>query len=94
MDALSIVSDLTGFGAAGLMGAMWLLERKLSRRREQQITDAHERILRDEQKLVCLTDVVGRNTAAIVRFIENQEHQYEILKHLIKNLEYSRPDRS
>ena len=41
MTVLSIVSDLASFGAAGLMGTMWLWERRLNRLREQQLTDAH-----------------------------------------------------
>ena len=87
---LSLISDLTSFGAAGLMGAMWLCERRLSRNREEQLSDAHQRIQRDEQKLSHLTDVVGRNTAAIVRFLEHQKEQSEILKQLREEMHHVR----
>ncbi len=90
MSILSLISDLTSFGAAGLMGALWLLERKLNRRREEQINAAHERILRDEQKLSCLTGVVDKNTAAIVRFVENQKEQSRIIKHLMEVMHHVR----
>ncbi|GAH27066.1 unnamed protein product, partial [marine sediment metagenome] len=70
MSVLSIMSDLASFGAAGLMGTMWLWERRLSRRREEQLSDAHQRILRDEQRLSELTHVVEKNTAAITGFTE------------------------
>lgn len=90
MSILSLLSDLTSFGAAGLMGALWLWERKLNRRREEQLDAAHERILRDEQKLSCLTDVVNKNTAAIVRFVEHQKEQSRILKHMMEVMHHVR----
>lgn len=87
---LSILTDLTSFGAAGLMGAMWLCERKLNRTREQQILEAHNRILRDEQRLHCLGDVVDKTTSAIVRFAAGQQQQNDILKSLLKELRHAR----
>ena len=62
MGLIGVISDLTNFGAAGLMGAMWLCERRLSRTREQQLVESHQQIKRDEQRLACLTDVVNKNT--------------------------------
>lgn len=90
MSVVSMVSDLTSFGAAGLMGAMWLAERRLSRAREQQIVEAHQRILRDEEKLVCLTEVIDRNTAALVRFVEHQKEQTRVLRELKEELHHVR----
>ena len=68
----SLISDLASFGAAGLMGAMWLWERRHSRTREDQLDHAHERILRDEQRLSKIIEVVEHNTAAMTRFTETQ----------------------
>ncbi|MCD4823579.1 MAG: hypothetical protein K8S55_03160 [Phycisphaerae bacterium] len=87
---LSIVSSLTSFGAAGLMGALWLCERKLNRDREQQLSQSHDRIGRDEQRLSCLTDVVDKNTSAIVRFIQHQKQQSELIKHILEELHHGR----
>jgi hypothetical protein len=66
------MADLAPFGSAGLMGAMWLWERKHSAARDQQLTEAHARISRDEQRLGSLTRVIEHNTAAIARFAEVQ----------------------
>ena len=88
MDILSVISDLASFGAAGLMGAMWLWERKLTRLREQQLTEAHDRILRDEQRLGKLTQVVEQNTAAIAHFTETQRQVVEAVKDLVKELNH------
>jgi len=88
MEVLSIVSDLTSFGAAGLMGAMWLCERKLNRDREQQLTDAHHRIGRDEERLAKLTEVIDRNTSAITSFVETQRDMAESIRNLIREIHH------
>ena len=81
-----IISDLTSFGIAGLMGAMWLWERRTNRLREEQLTEAHSRILRDEQRLSKLIEVVEHNTAAMIRFTEIQNFVREVLNDLRKEL--------
>ncbi|MFA6133394.1 MAG: hypothetical protein WC869_05180 [Phycisphaerae bacterium] len=81
------LTDLANFGAAGLMGAMWLWERKLNRTREQQLGDCHERILRDEQRLKMLTQVVEQNTAAVTRFAETQRQVADAVKDLTRQLQ-------
>ena len=90
MDALSIITDLANFGAAGLMGAMWLWERKLSRLREEQFTEAHCRILRDEQRLDSLVKVVEQNTSAVAGFTETQRQAVEAIRDLVKELHYEK----
>jgi hypothetical protein len=88
MEILSIIPDLASFGAAGLMGGMWLWERKISRLREQQLTESHERILRDEQRLSMFTQVVEQNTAAIAHFSETQRQVVEAVKDLVKEMNH------
>jgi hypothetical protein len=61
------VSELTSFGAAGLMGAMWLWERNTSRNREEQLDDAHQRIISDRIQLDVLVEIVQQNTQAMAR---------------------------
>ena len=65
--------DFTSFGAAGLMGAMWLWERKTSRQREEQLDEAHVRILGDRVQLEQLIDVVRQNAAAMTRLSAIQD---------------------
>lgn len=91
MTILSYMSDLANFGAAGLMGAMWLWERRLGHARDQQISEAHQRILRDEERLSKLTEVVEQNTSAIVRFTETQRQVGEALKDLTREFHHERP---
>ena len=65
--APALPDQLMNLGVAGLMGAMWLWERRTSRQREQQLDEAHTRILSDRVQLSELMDVVRQNTEAITR---------------------------
>src|SRR5436189_5210854 len=65
--------DVTSLGAAGLMGAMWLWERRTSQKREQQIDEAHGRIMSDRVQLEALMDVVRQNTQALSQLVAGQE---------------------
>jgi hypothetical protein len=87
---VSVMTDLANFGAAGLMGTMWLWERRLSRMREQQLSDAHARIVRDEERLIELTRVVEQNTSALSRFTETQRQVAEVIKDLTKEFRNGR----
>jgi uncharacterized protein YigA (DUF484 family) len=82
--------DLTSFGAAGLMGSLWLWERKLSRRREEQLNETHERIIRDEERLEQLVRVVEQNTSTLSGFTETQRQVVDTLKDLVKELHRER----
>ncbi|MFT3785271.1 MAG: hypothetical protein QM770_03780 [Tepidisphaeraceae bacterium] len=63
------LSDLTSLGAAGLIGAMWLWERRSNAQREQMIEEAHQRILADKVQLDALVDLVKQNTEALTRLM-------------------------
>jgi uncharacterized protein YigA (DUF484 family) len=68
-----ITTDLTSLGAAGLMGAMWLWERRTSRQREEQLDEAHARIMADRVQLEQLIEVVRNNAEAMARLSAAQE---------------------
>ena len=74
--------SLTQFGVAGLMGALWLWERLYSRRREQQLTQAHQHLSTQQQELKVLIKLVQRNTAAIERFDQTQARLSELIDRL------------
>jgi pyruvate carboxylase len=67
------LSQLTSLGAAGIMGAMWLWERRSSRAREEQLDEAHARILADRVQLEQLIEVVRDNTQAMTRLTASVE---------------------
>ncbi len=78
--ALNGVDQLTGLGAAGAMGAMWLWERRQSATRERQIDEAHERIMADKVQLDQLIALVHQNTEAMARLSASQEQLVASLK--------------
>lgn len=66
--------ELAGLGSAGLMGAMWLWERKTSRQREQQLDEAHQRVMSDRVQLEQVILLVRQNTEAITRLCDRLGH--------------------
>ncbi|MBI1335827.1 MAG: hypothetical protein GC164_02565 [Phycisphaera sp.] len=62
------LEPLAQFGLAGLMCVLWIWERRTSAKRETQLTEAHERILKDREGLSVLVQLVERNTQAVQRF--------------------------
>lgn len=71
--AVPVVDSVTSLGTAGLMGAMWLWERHTSRQREQQLDDAHDRILGDRVQLDALMTLVARTAETLTRLVATQE---------------------
>ena len=65
--ATETIGQLTSLGAAGIMGAMWLWERRNSQKRDEQLDDAHARILGDRVQLEQLIEVVRTNAEALTR---------------------------
>lgn len=90
MTVIGVMTDVASFGAAGIMGAMWLWERRASGQREKELTEAHGRIMRDEQRLDKLTEVVTQNTAAISRFHETQREACDALKTFLEEFHHER----
>ena len=56
-------AELPSLGVAGLMGLMWLWERRVSQKREQQIDEAHARILADRIALETARGLARVNAA-------------------------------
>ena len=67
------LDSVASLGAAGLMDAMWLWERRTSQKREQQLDEAHARILGDGVQLEQLINVVRQNAEAISRLCTTQD---------------------
>ncbi len=67
---IPVLDNLASYGAAGLMGAMWLWERRTSSAREKQIEESHQRIMSDGVKLEALIDLVQKNTEVLSRLMQ------------------------
>lgn len=82
MNEIESFQWITQFGVAGLMGALWLWERLYSRKREQELTQAHQRITAQQIELQTLIELVRRNTGAIERFEQTQLRIAEVLERM------------
>jgi len=60
-----VVSSMVQFGTAGLIGWMWLTERKGSGERERQLTESHERIVEQRVGVEALLGAVRENTRVL-----------------------------
>lgn len=82
-----MIDLLTQFGVAGLMGALWIWERMHSRRREAQLSAAHEQLMKQERQLASLVKLVRHNTKAMVE-LERSNHRIgellEEVRHAIR----------
>jgi hypothetical protein len=79
---IETINALTQVGAAGIMGMLWVWERLLSRRRERQLTEAHDRLLQQREHLRILIKLVRRNTQAIERFEQTQIQLGQIMENM------------
>lgn len=67
LESLPLVDGFASLGAAGIMGAMWLVERRASQQRDEQLTQSHERILADRESIEALVSLVQQNTEALAK---------------------------
>jgi len=77
--------SFTQFGVAGLMGALWLWERFYSRKREQELSQAHQRLMEQQAELNTLIGLVQRNTIALERFEQTQARFADLLDKLVES---------
>ncbi|MFI4872748.1 MAG: hypothetical protein ACIAQ0_13110 [Phycisphaerales bacterium JB058] len=61
-----IAGVLAQLGAAGLIGLMWLSERRSAHERERQVSELHDRIRGDKAELGVLLAALEANTRAMV----------------------------
>jgi ABC-type transport system involved in cytochrome c biogenesis permease subunit len=80
------ITSFTQFGVAGLIGCMWLVERRWAAVREKQVSDLHERIMREQLELRVLVDALKDNTRALTALEAGQ-------RELASALERSRTSR-
>jgi hypothetical protein len=73
---------LTNFGAAGLIAACWLLERRAAAARERALEQAHERLLAERRDTAILIRLVKDSTRALTAVERTQRAVLDLLDHL------------
>lgn len=74
------VTNVAQLGVSGLMGALWWWERKYSRQREDELTEAHKEILGQREHLQALLDALEGNTKVISQFSAVQEEILRVMQ--------------
>ena len=75
-DALAALAQL---GTAGLIGWMWLTERRAASERDLQIREAHQSLLQDRTQLDILVRALESNTRAITALEAGQRELIRII---------------
>lgn len=76
------VTALTQFGAAGLIGMLWVFERRHAAIRDRQLNESHQKLVGQERELDALLTVVKENTRAISTLEQGQRRLIDLLEHL------------
>ena len=76
------LASLTQFGVAGLIGWMWIVERRAAAVRERQVQEAHDRLLADRTRLEVLVQALRDNTRALTALEVGQRGVAEALRRL------------
>lgn len=86
----SILQPLAQFGVAGLMGILWVIERRHSNQRERELSEAHQRLMEHRTELSELIGVVRDNTAAMTSLQEGQSRLARACEQMTAELRRSR----
>lgn len=76
------LASLTQFGVAGLIGWMWIVERRAASVRERQLQEAHDRLIADRTRLEVLVQALRDNTRALTAIEVGQRGVAEVLRRL------------
>ena len=67
-----MAGSLVQFGTAGLIGWMWLSERRDAATAVKQLREAHERIVQEKTSLDAVLGAVRENTRVLEQIAESQ----------------------
>jgi hypothetical protein len=71
-------------GAAGLIGWMWLAERRAAAARDRQLSELHDRLMQERTSLSAVLSVVRDNTRALTALETGQRALASILDRLTR----------
>ena len=74
-----LMTLLAQFGPAGLIGFLWLYERRSGATRERQLSEAHRTVMSLDRQLDSLLTAAKDNTRAINSLERSQHHLLDLL---------------
>ncbi len=87
-----LLAPLAQFGAAGLIAFMWLSERRASTERDRQLSQAHERLVAERERIEILVNLVTESTRALTAIESSQRELARVVDRLAAVLAPPRPD--
>lgn len=82
MTETDIATALAQFGVAGLIGWMWLTERRTAAARDQQLAQAHDRLIDGRTTINVLLSALDQNTRALTAIEIGQRRAVDLLERL------------
>ena len=76
----TLATTLAQFGVAGLIGWMWLTERRAADARNQQLSEAHTQLAQDRTTITTLLKALEDNTRAITTLESTQRMLIDTLE--------------
>lgn len=76
------LASLTQFGVAGLVGCMWIVERRAAAERERQLEQTHARLMQERTQLDVLMRALRENTRALTALEQGQRGVLGVLRWL------------
>jgi hypothetical protein len=70
------------FGSAGLIGWLWVTERRISLDRDKRVSDAHERLMSERTSIDALLRALDANTRALTALESSQRGIERLLERM------------
>ncbi|MEM9083182.1 MAG: hypothetical protein AAGB34_06250 [Planctomycetota bacterium] len=94
MNAMTeLFSEVAQLGAAGVIGLMWLLERRAAGERERRLDEAHRKLMVQRVQLGELMKLVSDNTRAMLGLESSQRAILGVLRRTLTDDEAA-PDQT
>ncbi len=77
-----VIAAMAQFGVAGLIGWMWLSERRSAAGRERQLSEAHDRLMGERDRNDTLVRLVADNTRAVTALEASQRELAGVVERL------------
>jgi len=88
-----MVPLIAQYGIAGLMGALWLMERRHSATRERELSESHTLLVRQREELSEMMDVVKENSRAMSAVERSQARLTQVCEEIAGHLRSRRSGR-
>ena len=80
-----LITILAQFGPAGLIGLLWIAERRYAATRDRQLSESHAKLAVQDREVHLLVDVIKENTRAIATLEQTQRQLIDMARGLTES---------